>query len=187
MTYNIDPDYIDVAERLKLFYAAYPDGRLQTDRPWVEIVGDSVFVCCIAHAYRTADDISPSTGVAWEPVPGPTPFTKDSELMNAQTSAWGRAIVAAGIPSKKIATAQDVQARQGAPAAEGDGRTAAQNRNLWRIVSDLEKSGAPPPDGSENWKEYSRNWIRKEFGKESSKDLTVAEAGKLIDHLDPPF
>ena len=212
MTWNIDPDYIDVAERIRLFYEQFPDGRLQTDRPWVEAVGESVFVCCVAHAYRTADDQAPSTGVAWEPVPGPTPFTKDSELMNAQTSAWGRAIVAAGIPSKKIATAEDVQARReydphaeairarggnakmDAPADETRTdkqnrfrRTAEQNKYLHKLIGDMEKSGVPPPNNEPDWKAYCRTWIKTQFGKESSKDLTKAEAGLLIDHLDPPF
>src|SRR5205823_6134471 len=54
-------------------------------------------------------------GIAWEPFPGPTPFTKDSELMNAETSAWGRAIVAVGIVAKgeKVASRSEVAARTG--------------------------------------------------------------------------
>ena len=33
--------------------------------------------------------------MAFEPFPGRTPYTRGSELQNAETSAWGRAIVAA--------------------------------------------------------------------------------------------
>ena len=109
----IDPDYVDVAERIASFFARYPDGRLTPRAPWqLREIGDRLFVVYEAAAYRTPDDEMPGIGTAWEPFPGPTPFTRDSELMNAETAAWGRAIVAVGIASKRIATQQDVQARQ---------------------------------------------------------------------------
>lgn len=113
MGFSLD-DYIDVAERIKLFYEQHPDGRLTTEN-W-EIVDTEAgkFVFCHARAYRAADDELPGDGFAWEPFPGKTPYTRDSELMNAQTASWGRAIVATGIlASKKIASRQEVQARQG--------------------------------------------------------------------------
>jgi hypothetical protein len=55
-------------------------------------------------------------GLAWEPVPGKTSYTRDSELQNAETSAWGRAIVAvlAADTKKGIASAEEVQSRQSA-------------------------------------------------------------------------
>lgn len=110
----IPDDYIDVAERLKQFYEKYPDGRVtRRGEPKVMELGNKTFVVYTAEAYRTPDDPKPCVGTAWEPFPGPTPFTRDSELMNAETSAWGRAIVAAGIPSKKIASANEVANREG--------------------------------------------------------------------------
>ncbi len=106
-------DYVDVAERIGLFYAKYPDGRLsRMGEPKVLPVGDKLFIMYTAKAYRTPDDPLPGIGTAWEPFPGPTQFTKDSELMNAETAAWGRAIIAAGIGSKKIASAEEVRNRQ---------------------------------------------------------------------------
>ena len=100
-------DYVDVAERIREFHAKYPDGSLQStltrlDDGWL----------CRAEAYRNPEDPTPGVGHAFEPVPGKTPYTKDSEAMNAETSAWGRAIVALGFETKKIASAQEVQARQ---------------------------------------------------------------------------
>jgi hypothetical protein len=177
----IDPDYIEVSERVRLFFDKYPDGRLQTDRPWVEAVADKVFVCCVAHAYRTPDDPSPSTGVAWEPVPGPTSFTKDSELMNAQTSAWGRAIIAAGIPSKKIASADEVQARRsdGKPTSTDKAVTKAQHGKIAQLIKQLTEE-APEQD----WVANARGFCREHFGKNSRADLTTVEAGKLIDWLE---
>jgi hypothetical protein len=66
-----------------------------------------------ARAYRTAEDERPGYGLAFEPVPGKTSFTRDSELQNCETSAWGRALIAVGAADAKkgIASAEDVQNR----------------------------------------------------------------------------
>lgn len=105
---GFNPDeYVDVAERVKQFYDRYPDGRLTT----VDFFPEDVHgLPCesVQDAGRSA------TGhcVAWEPVPGPTQFTRDSELMNAQTAAIGRAIVMLGFDTKKLASTEEVRARQ---------------------------------------------------------------------------
>jgi hypothetical protein len=115
-------DYIDVAERISHFNERYPEGSLQTVSWSVETVGERLFVVYCAAAYRTPDDRRPGHGTAWEPFPGGTPYTRDSELMNAETAAWGRAIVACGLTSnRRIASRQEVQARQAAP--NGTART----------------------------------------------------------------
>lgn len=111
--FNSD-DYVDVAERITQFYERFPEGRLVTvDWDVKPDLDGKSFVWVHAKAFRDPDDPLPGDGIAWEPVPGPTPFTKDSELMNAQTAAWGRAIVALGFDTKKIASRQEVQARNG--------------------------------------------------------------------------
>lgn len=112
--FSID-DYVDVAERIVHFKEKHPDGSLQTiDWQVVEVAGRT-FIVYRAAAYRTPDDERPGHGIAWEPFPGPTPYTKDSELMNAETSAWGRAIVALGLAAnRKLASRQEVKARQAA-------------------------------------------------------------------------
>jgi hypothetical protein len=106
-------DYVDVATRIQEFYGRYPDGRLCYGSPprVVEIDGQH-YVWYHARAYRTPDDPHPGDGWAAEPVPGRTPYTKDSELQNAETSAWGRAIVALGFETKHLASAQEVAARE---------------------------------------------------------------------------
>jgi hypothetical protein len=104
--------YTDVAERIRLFYEKYPDGRLTTvDWEVQPDIGGKSYVWVHAKAYRDPSDPLPGDGIAWEPVPGPTQFTLNSELMNAQTAAWGRAIVALGFETKKIASKQEVEAR----------------------------------------------------------------------------
>jgi uncharacterized protein (DUF3820 family) len=102
-------DYQTVAERIRLFNEKYPDGCLQATLSYMEEPGGWY---AVAYAYRDKDDTRPGIGHAFEPVPGKTPYTRDSEAMNAETSAWGRAIVALGFDTKKIASKQEVQARQ---------------------------------------------------------------------------
>lgn len=107
-------DYVDVAERIAQFHEKYPEGTLQTVDWEPREIGGRIFIVYRAAAYRTPDDPRPGQGSAWEPFPGPTPYTKDSELMNAETAAWGRALVACGIvANRKIASRQEVRARQG--------------------------------------------------------------------------
>jgi len=111
------PDYKTVVERLADFKALYPSGCLRPADlavPYrVETIGDRVFVVYVAAAYRTPDDPCPGIGAAWEPVPGPTNFTRDSELMNAETSAWGRAIIAVlASESKSVASQDEIHNRQ---------------------------------------------------------------------------
>jgi len=119
-------DYVDVATRIAEFRAKYPDGYLAPlDRghPYrIEQVGDRTFIVVVAAAHRTPDDTSPGVGMAWEPFPGRTPYTRDSELMNAETSAWGRAIIALGAADAKrgISSREEVRNRQDNPFDDGD-------------------------------------------------------------------
>jgi hypothetical protein len=107
-------NYVEVHERIERFYEKYPEGSLQCAETYIrQIDGAGTFLVYIAAAYRTPDDERPAHGAAWEPVPGHTPYTKNSELMNAETSAWGRAIAAFGFEvSRGIASANEVRARQ---------------------------------------------------------------------------
>jgi hypothetical protein len=118
-------DYVDVKTRIAEFKKEYPDGRLTSD---IVESGFEGFITVKAYAYRTPDDPTPGTGLAWEPVPGPTTYTKDSELQNAETSAWGRAIVAALIAdaSAGVASADEVRNRAGGSNDEGRSPSPAQ-------------------------------------------------------------
>src|SRR4051812_6708524 len=107
-------DYIEVPDRIKAFFDKHPDGSLQCsaveyrDLPVITKAGElteQLHVIYHALAYRTPEDRRPGHGMASEPIPGLTPYTKGSELMNAETSAWGRALVALGFVGKKIASA----------------------------------------------------------------------------------
>jgi len=143
------PDYIDVPGRIAKFIEKYPEGSLQTISWSVEHIGEATFIVYRAAAYRTPTDRRPGHGTAWEPFPGPSSYTKDSELMNAETAAWGRAIVACGLPaSKKIASEQEVKARQengtgnGKPLAEVKA-TVAEAPMLQAVATPPKQSGRP--------------------------------------------
>ena len=104
-------DYVQVNERIQNFYARYPDGSLQSELTEVRDGGGELIGWrCKAFAYRDGQDVLPGIGHAVEWVPGKTPYTKDSEAMNAETSAWGRAIAALGFATKHLASADEVQA-----------------------------------------------------------------------------
>ena len=114
--FNIDPAYTEVAERMKIARELWPLCIFRPVDPFnpyqIVTVKDLSYVVFAAALYRTPEDLLPAVGIAWEEIPGRTPYTKGSELMNAETSAWGRACIAAGIPSKKIASFEEVRNRQ---------------------------------------------------------------------------
>lgn len=110
-------DYVDVAERISIFRAKYPNGSLQPadlSKPYELItIGEKQFVVCVAAAYRSPDDTRPGIGMAWEPVPASSRMLMNSELMVCETSAWGRAIVATlAADTKRVASADEVRNRQ---------------------------------------------------------------------------
>jgi hypothetical protein len=171
MGFNLD-DYIDVPERIKQFSAKFPNGSLQSEITRLE---DGWL--CKAYAYRTADDPRPGIGHAFEPAPGKTPYTKDSEAMNAETSAWGRAIVALGFETKNIASANEVRSRVGESQTTDGIASDAQVKKLVVTRSKLVKAGAFTED-------QFKDGIAKEFGVRSTKELRKSEASELIERLE---
>ena len=117
-------DYVPVNERVESFIKAYPEGSIQSEI--VELTGSRVTVK--AYAYRTPDDPRPGVGHSSLEIPGATPYTKGSEIENAETSAWGRAIAALGFEVKRgIASSEEVRnttpqpSREARPAASAAG------------------------------------------------------------------
>lgn len=113
---NMD-DYVPVNLRIQLFIAKYPEGSLRPlwpDEPYRVLgEGETKWLVYGAAAYRHPLDPAPGVGLAWEPVPGKTPYTRGSELMVAESSAWGRALAAIGIAtSKSVASADEIRSAQ---------------------------------------------------------------------------
>ena len=108
---NLD-NYVEVNERIAAFSEKYPEGSLQGE--WeIREIGEQTYIVFVARAYRDKHDPRPGIGHAWEPYPGRTPYTKESELMVGETSAWGRALAALGFEVKRgIASKEEVKAAQ---------------------------------------------------------------------------
>jgi hypothetical protein len=102
-------NYVEVADRLREWYEKNPTARIVTT-----IVDQTEKrVTVKAEVFRKADDLlAAGVGHSALSIPGTTPYTKGAELENAETSAIGRALVAAGLPSKKIASADEVRAKR---------------------------------------------------------------------------
>ena len=113
MTFNLD-GYTTVNERILDFYKQYPAGLISTQPARTITVGDKTFISVVAIVSldRTSDDFQTSAE-AWEPYPGTTPYTRDSEMMNCATSAIGRALMQLGIGIEQgAASREEVRNRQ---------------------------------------------------------------------------
>lgn len=106
MSFNLE-GYVDVAERIRIAREQFPEMSLQSSI-WFDDIAGVPHVICKAWFYRSPDDARPGIGHATEPIPGRTPYTRGSETMNAETSAWGRAIGAV-LPFGKVASADEVR------------------------------------------------------------------------------
>jgi hypothetical protein len=198
-------DYIDVATRIAEFRRLYPNGSLRPaniDEPIrIVTIGDKTFLQYVAAAYRTPDDACPGVGIAWEPFPGKTPFTRDSEAANAETSAWGRAIVAALAADTKhgVASLDEVE---NARARNEQGDAPAKKRSAVRVAMDGPSDGDPVVIGiGEKASEAQvkkigilrrelalddetyRDRLGRLYGVPSAKELTIAQASDLIEKL----
>lgn len=129
-------DYVPVNERIERFLERYPDGSMQSEI--VELTSSRVTVK--AFAYRTPDDPRPGIGHSSLDIPGSTSFTRGSEIENAETSAWGRAIAALGFEVKRgLASAEEVRNKQPEPSARGESAASS-------IPSGAHRSAPASPD-----------------------------------------
>jgi len=175
--FNMD-GYVDVAERIRDFDKKHPEGSLQAELVYME---NPPGWLCVARAYRTPDDPRPGVGHAFEPVPGKTPYTRDSEAMNAETSAWGRAIVALGFETKKVASANEVRNREETPfrapaprRETGESASDPQKKKLRAVTGKLMKAGSITQEQLDH----------AAGGKFDPNTLTKKQASGLIDRLE---
>lgn len=190
-------DYVDVATRIAIFREKFPEGSLQSE---VVQFGPDVIVIK-AFAYRTPDDPRPGIGHASEVLPGRTPYTKDSELMVCETSAWGRAIVAALAADTKRVASKDEVARAEAVRSAPNGKAKPTLKAVAQPVvtpvaadqgaAELDPSFATP----EQWQRLVMAFGSKaavvkranavfEGAVRSHMDLTLLQAQTLLDQHD---
>jgi hypothetical protein len=150
-------DYVDVAERIRAWYEAYPNGRIETRL--LEHTEKRVVV--EARAYRGRknesgpddelgfmDDRPAGTGHSAMQIPGATPYTRGSEIENCETSAVGRALVMAGLPSKKVASNDEIRSKGGDVVAKRESQKIADEEVLRAAAEVFE-----PTDELVDWRE----------------------------------
>ncbi|MGW5645036.1 hypothetical protein ACWEV3_40845 [Saccharopolyspora sp. NPDC003752] len=164
--------YNDVATRIREFRAQYPAGSLRPADPAVpyriEQLGEQIYIVVVAAAYRSPHDQLPGIGMAYEPFPGRDDYTKDAELQNAETSAWGRAIVAALAADTRrgIASAEEINGR-------GSARQLELRRTVW---AKAEERGWIHGDDYRSLAENFTAWSK-------GGDFTSADESTLRDYL----
>lgn len=172
-------NYVEVKDRIVQFYEKYPEGSLRC-KEWkiVEVSGQHYFVY-VAQAFRHPEDPAPAEGIAWEITPGTTNFTRTSEAMNAETSAWGRAIVALGISADKgIASANEVRAAQERSKAPDP-----------QQVKTITKASKRKTLADLLIKHFNKDadaigeFIKEETGKDKTAELSIEEMDKLIKEM----
>jgi hypothetical protein len=104
-------DYVDVPTRFAALLAKWPELRIKEHRPEIVTIGDKTFISVTMQAWRTPDDPIPCQATCFEPFPGKTPFTRDSEQMNASTSCLGR-LAGLMMSFPKMASLEEVVNRQ---------------------------------------------------------------------------
>ena len=129
-------DYVEVADRIRAWYEAYPSARIETEI--VSISDKLVVVKAQAFRGEAPDEKPAGVGHSSMNIPGSTPYTRGSELENTETSAAGRALVMAGLPSKKVASGDEIRAKSGAAQKADPVVAAAKN-----IFDDVEIKESP--------------------------------------------
>ena len=101
-------NYIEVKDRIQMFYDKFPEGTLHFEYKGVLEFGGETFLYGKAFAYPDRDKLNYASGWAMEKVPAKG-FGRGSEMQLLETSCWGRAIAALGIAvTKGIASREEV-------------------------------------------------------------------------------
>jgi hypothetical protein len=104
-------NYVDVPTRFAALLEKWPELRIKEHRPEIVTIGDKTFISVTMQAWRTPDDPLPCQATCFEPYPGKTSFTRDSEQMNASTSCLGR-LAGLMMSFPKMASLEEVINRQ---------------------------------------------------------------------------
>lgn len=112
-------DYETVAERIKKFYADYPDGRIITKNLTTEQDRHAKTWVVKATVYTDASKVKKATGLAFE-IDGAGMANKTSALENAETSAIGRALANANYSGDKRASREEMEKVARAEVAKRD-------------------------------------------------------------------
>ena len=186
-------DYVDVPTRLAEALKRWPDLRIQETKPIIVTVDNQQYVEISCTVWRDSTDLMPTVAYCWEPIPGRTPYTKGSEMMNASTSCLGRALGFLGMGiGKSIASRNEVQARQPSPIAEVT-PIRADLEQPFGDTTDTKQYASPKQRGMIRARAFEKKigttelmpYINKVLGNEYSsiEALSKQEASQVIDSL----
>ena len=118
MSFSLD-NYVDVPTRIKMLLEQYPNASIVADPPCIRDLAGHHFIEVTVTITCNDEHNRMARASAWEPFPGKTPYTKDSEAMNSETSAVGRACGLLGIGLKSsVASLDEVRSRRQASSQE---------------------------------------------------------------------
>jgi hypothetical protein len=191
----MDRGYVMVAERHAKFVEDHPDNSVEhivsnfAFEPGT-MTGFVVVTTNVWKVYgdRVKGNPPNATANASMPIPGPTSFTKNSEVENAETSALGRALAMLGY-HPKTTMASDDEIRMKSKVMEG---LAAGMDMPIEEAAEPTASGATASVKSKNlfYAEYKkmfgadadamRKFVKAHTGRVSSKNLTNSDVTKLL-------
>lgn len=176
-------NYVDVATRIKLLVEKYPNASVVCTAPKVVEIAGHHFIEVVAHISCNDGSGREAQASAWEPFPGKTPYTRDSEAMNSETSAIGRAVGALGLGlTGSMATANEVANRQGQPNVTVVNNTTQtqygnppSEKQLWLYKKLLKEAGKTPPLNIDQMDKF-----------EVSRAIEALKAGETLSEELPP-
>lgn len=162
-------DYVEVADRIRAWHERHPEGRIESD---IVSMSDKLVVTK-SRVFRTADPSERPAGEGYSTlgIPGKTPYTKDSELENCETSSVGRALVMAGVPAKRIASTNEIRSKRG----DNDPDTTSHEfapKPAAATISNMTPKADPPPKYATNVGEL-KAYIHKTIGVATKEDADL--------------
>jgi hypothetical protein len=170
-------NYVDVPTRFAAALERWPELRIMENRPEIISIDDKTFISVTMQAWRTPDDPIPCQATCFEPFPGKTSFTRDSEQMNASTSALGRVLGLMMSFGPKLASFEEVRNRQSDDIIPHS--TLVRSHEKPRTATLGEKAEAPTGDGP-TAKQLAMLRAKDYQGQAPS---TKREASEIIDRL----
>lgn len=164
MSFNLD-NYVDVPTRLKMLFERYPNASVVADPPCIREIGGRSFIEVTITITCNDEHNRMARASAWEPFPGTTPYTEDSEMMVCETSAAGRACGLLGLGLRSsVASLEEVQNRRQETSRE--------------LHPSSQAADFPPQD--ENPRPRRSDGIINKFAKECTRCGVVVDKGEGI-------
>ena len=169
-------NYVDVPTRFAAALERWPELRIMENRPEIINIDDKTFISVTMQAWRTPDDPIPCQATCFEPFPGKTSFTRDSEQMNASTSALGRVLGLMMSFGPKLASFEEVRNRQPESVGPAVLTSPTSTNSAAPARTQSLGSSSEPPTPKQLGMLRAKNW-------EGAVPATKREASELIDRL----